>query len=57
MKQFLERMSVVFENGTSKKEQESASDLDRLDVQLGQLKVENVIFWKNDNLHATRTEI
>jgi len=33
--EFLERMSVVFKNGTSKKSQESAPDLDQLYAQIG----------------------
>jgi len=45
--EFLERMAVVFENGTSKKEQESAPDLDRLYAQIGQLKVENDFLKKS----------
>jgi transposase len=45
--EFLERMSVVFENGTSKKSQESSPDLDHLYAQIGQLKVENDFLKKS----------
>ncbi len=39
--EFLERMSVIFENGTNSKSQESSPDIDRLYAQIEQLKVEN----------------
>lgn len=45
--EFLERMSVVFENGTGKKSQEDSPDLDRLYAQIGQLKVENDFLKKS----------
>src|SRR6056297_2167004 len=45
--EFLERMSVVFENGTGKKSQDDSPDLDRLYAQIGQLKVENDFLKKS----------
>jgi transposase-like protein len=39
--EFLEKMSVIFENGMSRKSQERSPDLDQLYAQIGQLKVEN----------------
>jgi hypothetical protein len=40
-------MSVVFENGSSTKSQDSSPDLDRLFAQIGQLKVENDFLKKS----------
>ena len=45
--EFLERMSVIFENGTSNKSHESTPDLDKLYAQIGQLKVENDFLKKS----------
>ena len=39
--EFLERMSVIFENGASKKSKDDTPDLEKLYAQIGQLKVEN----------------
>ena len=47
--EFLERMAVIFENGTSKKSDQDSPDLDQLYSQIGQLKVENDFLKK---LHA-----
>ena len=44
---FLEKMSVIFEDGTNKKSQESSPDLDQLYSQIGQLKVENDFLKKS----------
>jgi transposase len=38
---FLENMSVIFENGNEKKSNQESPDIDQLYAQIGQLKVEN----------------
>ena len=45
--EFLEKMSVIFENSTSKKSQERSPDLEQLYAQIGQLKVENDFLKKS----------
>lgn len=45
--EFLERMSTIFENGTSKKSKEKSPDLEQLYAQIGQLKVENDFLKKS----------
>ena len=45
--EFLERMAVIFENGTSKKSHQDSPDLDQLYAQIGQLKVENDFLKKS----------
>jgi len=45
--EFLERMGVIFENGTSKTPTERSPDLDQLYAQIGQLKVENDFLKKS----------
>ena len=39
--EFIERMAVIFENGTSKKLDQDSPDFDQHNAQIGQLKVEN----------------
>ena len=43
----LEKMSVIFENGTSKTPQERSPDLEKLYAKIGQLKVENDFLKKS----------
>jgi len=45
--EFLEKMSIIFENGPSKKSQERSPDLEQLYAQIGQLKVENDFLKKS----------
>lgn len=45
--EFLERMAVIFENGTQKTSKENSPDLDQLYAQIGQLKVENDFLKKS----------
>ena len=45
--EFLERMSLVFENNTSKRTGQVSVDLDNLYAQIGQLKVENDFLKKS----------
>jgi len=45
--EFLERMSVIFDNGTSKKSKEDFPDIEKLYAQIGQLKVENDFLKKS----------
>ena len=45
--EFLEKMAIIFESGTSKKSQEGSPDLDQLYGQIGQLKVENDFLKKS----------
>ena len=45
--EFLERMSVIFDVGTSKKSKQTSPDLDQLYAQIGQLKVENDFLKKS----------
>jgi transposase len=45
--EFLENMSVVFENGHKKKESQGSPDLEQLYAQIGQLKVENDFLKKS----------
>ena len=45
--EFLERMSVVFENGMSNKTHENFVDIEKLYAQIGQLKVENDFLKKS----------
>lgn len=44
--EFLKRMSLVFEHGTSNTSSQDSVDLDKLYAQIGQLKVENDFFLK-----------
>ena len=45
--EFLEKMAVIFENGTQKTSKENSPDLDQLYAQIGQLKVENDFLKKS----------
>ena len=45
--EFIDRMSLVFEHGTSKKSPQDSVDLDKLYAQIGQLKVENDFLKKS----------
>lgn len=45
--EFLERMSVIFENGTNHKSNEDSPELEKLYAQIGQLKVENDFLKKS----------
>ena len=45
--EFLEKMAVIFENGTKKKSEQDSPDLDQLYAQIGQLKVENDFLKKS----------
>jgi transposase len=45
--EFLERMAVIFENGTSKTSDQGSVDLEKLYAQIGQLKVENDFLKKS----------
>jgi len=45
--EFLERMSIIFENGSNQKSGERSPDLDQLYAQIGQLKVENDFLKKS----------
>ena len=45
--EFLERMSLVFENSASKRSGQVSVDLDNLYAQIGQLKVENDFLKKS----------
>ena len=45
--EFLENMSVIFENGNEKKDNEGSPELEKLYAQIGQLKVENDFLKKS----------
>lgn len=45
--EFLERMALVFETGTSKSSGQDSVDMDKLYAQIGQLKVENDFLKKS----------
>ena len=45
--EFLERMAVIFENGSAKNPKEKSPDIDQLYAQIGQLKVENDFLKKS----------
>ena len=45
--EFLERMSVIFENGTSNKPHEVSPELEKLYAQIGELKVANHFLKKS----------
>jgi len=45
--EFLEKMSIVFENSTGKKSENKSPDLEQLYAQIGQLKVENDFLKKS----------
>jgi hypothetical protein len=45
--EFLENMSVIFENGHNKKENQDSPEREQLYAQIGQLKVENDFLKKS----------
>lgn len=45
--EFLENMSVIFENGNEKKDNDGSPELEKLYAQIGQLKVENDFLKKS----------
>jgi len=45
--EFLENMSVIFENGNEKKDYDGSPELEKLYAQIGQLKVENDFLKKS----------
>ncbi len=45
--EFLENMSVIFENGKEKKDNDGSPELEKLYAQIGQLKVENDFLKKS----------